>query len=172
MHCGHARGFRSDRPRDWGMGLETPSARQWRRHPEGSLPGLPPTEHPLQPAGGPRRHILRAVGFTIGVKPIAESDAWLQRRTQRTRRGRTLTDALPSSSQLPGLSFELSSPGRWTDRAASVRSVTISFVCEDMDERFVGCDCVTFRDFKESLCNVLSRQPHLPTMTAPSRSPN
>jgi hypothetical protein len=79
------------------------------------------------------------VGFTIGVKPIAESDAWLQRRTQRTRRGRTLTDALPSSSQLPGLSFELSSPGRWTDRAASVRSVTISFVCEDMDERFVGC---------------------------------
>ena len=131
------------------MGLETPSARQWRRHPEGSLPGLPPTEHPLQQAGGPRRHILRAVGFTIGVKPIADSDAWLQRRTQRTRRGRTLTDALPSSSQLPGLSFELSSPGRWTDRAASVRSVTISFVCEDMDERFVGsCGCDNFRDFK------------------------
>ena len=99
---------------------------------------MPPTEHPLQPAGGTRRQILRAVGFTIGVKPIAESDAWLQRRTQRTRRGRTLTDALPSSSQLPGLSFELSSPGRWTDRAASVRSVTISFVCEDMDKRFVG----------------------------------
>ena len=45
---------------------------------------------------------------------------------------RTLTDALPSSSQLPGLSLELVSPGRWTARAASVRSVTISFVCEDM----------------------------------------
>ena len=31
-----------------------------RRH----LPGLPPTEHPPQPAGGPRRRMLGAVGST------------------------------------------------------------------------------------------------------------
>ena len=56
-----------------------------RRH----LPGLPPTEPPPQPAGGPRRRGAACSGQwaqRVGDQLVAEPDVWLQHRPQRTTR--------------------------------------------------------------------------------------
>ena len=69
-----------------------------RRH----LPGLPRTEHPPQPAGGPRRRMLGAVAQRVGDQLVAEPDVWLQHRPQRTRRRTAVAPARRGMRRMGG----------------------------------------------------------------------
>jgi len=171
MHCGHARGFRSDRPRDWGAGLETPSARQRSRHPEGRVAAhgasaaaswWPETPNPSCSGLHNRCEAHRRIGCMAAAAHAAH-EAWAHldgRLAELFATARLELRALLSGpvdgprcvGPLGHDLFRLRGHGRAIRRLRLFR--------------------VTFRDYKESLCNVLSRQPHLPTMTAPSRSPN
>ena len=69
-----------------------------RRH----LPGLPRTEHPPQPAGGPRHRMLGAVAQRVGDQLVAEPDVWLQHRPQRTRRRTAVAPARRGMRRMGG----------------------------------------------------------------------